>query len=179
MSIWSITLCLATCNAFAQTWPDSTCPDKPYTKGNDGIIYHTCICGVSQYKVGKDGLINGGGGTVTTNNLTSAGTWGFSVDSTIPSTKYYPRKKDESGIDELWEVMNGKKVKWLCNISYKSKTDCEFYCPYCDRMVDLDHIESLLTNGMLLPIKDQNGNFTKNDMQQPFSSGTGFPLESK
>ena len=31
----------------AQTWPDSTCIDRPYTKGNDGIIYHTGKCNVA------------------------------------------------------------------------------------------------------------------------------------
>jgi len=27
--------------SFAQTWPTKECVDTPYTKGNDGIIYHT------------------------------------------------------------------------------------------------------------------------------------------
>lgn len=31
---------------FAQTWPTKDCPDRPYTKGNDNIIYHTTNCAV-------------------------------------------------------------------------------------------------------------------------------------
>jgi|SRR5882757_4879043 len=31
--------------SLCQTWPTKDCPDIPYTKGNDNIIYHTCDCG--------------------------------------------------------------------------------------------------------------------------------------
>lgn len=30
--------------SFAQTWPSKNCPDVPYIKGNNGVIYHTCKC---------------------------------------------------------------------------------------------------------------------------------------
>ncbi len=53
LTLFSI-LITVTCRA--QTWPDSTCPDKPYTKGGDDIIYHTCDCGV------KDSVLQVGTG---------------------------------------------------------------------------------------------------------------------
>lgn len=42
--IFLLTFLLAWTILRAQTWPDSNCIDRPYTKGNDGIIYHTGNC---------------------------------------------------------------------------------------------------------------------------------------
>jgi hypothetical protein len=36
----------------AQTWPDSTCKDRPYTKANSDIIYHTADCSVKDISGG-------------------------------------------------------------------------------------------------------------------------------
>lgn len=48
-----ILLLLFICSsASAQTWPTKDCPDRPYTKGNDDRIYHTCDCGVRKKPCG-------------------------------------------------------------------------------------------------------------------------------
>jgi hypothetical protein len=43
MGVWflALVLCLSELQCNAQVWPDSGCVDHPYTKGNDGKIYHT------------------------------------------------------------------------------------------------------------------------------------------
>lgn len=39
-----IILLFISTSCYSQTWPSKGCPDVPYTKGNDGIIYHSCKC---------------------------------------------------------------------------------------------------------------------------------------
>ena len=59
MGTWFLALLLSIfelrCNA--QVWPDSGCVDHPYTKGNDGRIYHSNLkCKVDSIVVKEDSM---------------------------------------------------------------------------------------------------------------------------
>ncbi len=126
-------------NCFSQTWPTKDCPDKPYTKGNDGIIYHTCDCGVRRV---TDSFFYLGLDTTAVSH-----TWKYYE----PPTTYSPIS-DKSFFSRTVYSRNGHAFKTINH--YDS-----LVCPACHNLVPKSHIQVRIDAGMIVNKLDKNGQF--------------------
>ncbi len=145
MKILTPIFILSFLNCFSQTWPTKDCPDKPYTKGNDGVIYHTCDCGVkSGYGLTFDSF-----GTLRSMDTT---TWNPMAVTAKKKIKPNNPIDDKSFFARDRIFKNGRIIKE--NDHYDSLA-----CPFCGRILPKIHIKVRIAAGLLLDKLDKNGQF--------------------
>jgi hypothetical protein len=124
----SLLACLYLVGCRGQTWPTKDCVDRPYTKGADGIIYHTGSCSPVAF---------------------------FQIDDTslfLPlyigkKIKIHP-KKHEIILAGGWKCrtdytdFNGKIVKTVYHPD-------SLFCPMCGKIVPKEHVIVRIEKGYL------------------------------
>ena len=144
---------LLTLNLNAQVWPDKDLVDTPYTKGNDGIIYHTAKpIPIVFYSTGAKGWSID---PIKTN------TGVLSRDSIGITNKLFTRYTRDSiyndsvtRMDDWNKMLSGNKHRNSSTTIVNGKVHVyldSLYCPMCFIILPKDHVLTRIAFGFLKP----------------------------